>query len=239
MRVRHPTLRNRRAQMTISGRGTDRMQAPSPLARALVIIALSLALAAAAPAVGADLTTQRAPLLATVVVDGSSVYDAALLFASYRDQLGQPISRDGARAVVEALLARYDQDGYLRPEIRVDDSMTGRGVLRLQLFEPQVSRVVYEGDAGHYQDRIEDIGDRLEQARPLRKTDVSEALRAMRQISGLTITASTRRDERVRNAFELVVRSDYSRVDGLVRMNNRGTDQVGPNFLLGQVFANG
>lgn len=211
------------------------MHSPPRMARVLVIIAL----ACCAPLAAADLTTQHAPLLATVVVDGSSPYDAARLFATYRDQLGQPISRDGARAVVDALLALYEADGYLRPEVRVDDSLTARGVLRVQVFEPQVSRVVYEGDAGRYQDRIEGIGDRLEQSRPLKKTDVSEALRAMRQISGLTITASTRRDERVRNAFELVVRSDFSRVDGLVRMNNRGTDQVGPNFVLGQLFANG
>ena len=43
----------------------------------------------------------------------------------------------------------------------------------------------------------------------------------------------------MRNAFELVVRAEFSPVDGVVRMNNRGTDQVGPAFLLGQLFANG
>ena len=35
------------------------------------------------------------------------------------------------------------------------------------------------------------------------------------------------------------MQADFSPVDGVVRMNNRGTDQVGPAFLLGQVFANG
>jgi len=211
------------------------MHSRPPLARALVIIAAAVA----APALPAELTTARAPLLATVVVDGSSRYDAARLFATYRDQLGQPISRDGARAVVDALLVLYDRDGYLRPEIRVDDSMTGRGVLRVKLFEAQVTNVVFEGDAGRYQRRIEGIGARLEQSRPLKKTDLSDALREMRQIAGLTISASTRRDEHVPNAFELVVRSSFSAVDGMVRMNNRGTDQVGPAFVLGQLFANG
>ena len=31
----------------------------------------------------------------------------------------------------------------------------------------------------------------------------------------------------------------FSPVDGVVRMNNRGTDQVGPAFMLGQFFVNG
>ena len=66
-----------------------------------------------------------------------------------------------------------------------------------------------------------------------------QALRAMRQIAGLAVTATTRRDPNVRNAFELVVQADFSPIDGVVRMNNRGTDQVGPAFMLGQVFANG
>ena len=61
----------------------------------------------------------------------------------------------------------------------------------------------------------------------------------MRQIAGLAVTATTRRDTDIRNAFELVVKADFSPIDGVVRMNNRGTDQVGPAFLLGQVFANG
>ena len=221
--------------MTIIGRGNTKMHSRRGAAPALVIIAMCLGAAAGA----ADLTTQRIPALTTVVVNGSTPYDAARLFGAYRDQLGQPISRDGARVVVDALLALYDQDGYVRPEIRLDDSLTGNGVLRVQLFEPQVTKVVVEGDAGRYRRQLEDIGARLEDARPLRKNDVPDALRAMRQISGLTITASTRRDESVRNAFELVVRAEYSAIDGAVRMNNRGTEQVGPAFMLGQVFANG
>jgi hemolysin activation/secretion protein len=83
------------------------------------------------------------------------------------------------------------------------------------------------------------IGDDLRNSRPLRKDDVPQALRRMRDLAGLSVTGSTRRDPDTRNAYELVVDSDYSPVDGVVRMNNRGTDQVGPLFLLGQVMANG
>jgi hemolysin activation/secretion protein len=43
----------------------------------------------------------------------------------------------------------------------------------------------------------------------------------------------------VRNAFRLVVKTEFSPVSGVVRMNNRGTDQVGPAFMLGQLYLNG
>jgi hemolysin activation/secretion protein len=238
MRARITTHRNRRAQMTITSRGTDTTQQRRAAAAMLVIIVagtFGVTRAASAP-----LTTARAPAaLATVVIEGSTAYVAARLFAAYRGQLGRPVSREGARAVVDALLALYERDGYVRPEIRLDDSLTARGVLRVRLFEAQVTEVVFEGDPGRYQAQLESIGARLEGTRALRRSDVPDALRAMRQLAGLAICASTRKDPALPNAFALVVKSDFSPVDGVVRMNNRGTEQVGPAFMLAQFFANG
>jgi len=182
---------------------------------------------------------QSVPTLTTVMVAGSTIYSTPRLFAAYRDQLGRSITRENARAIVEALTGLYVRDGYIKPEIVLDDSMTGRGVLRAQVFEAQVTRVVYEGDDGRFRRALARIGDDLTNSRPLRRDDVPQALRRMRELAGVAVTGSTRRDPETRNAYELVVDSDYSPVDGVVRMNNRGTDQVGPLFLLGQVFANG
>ncbi len=188
---------------------------------------------AAAPA--APLTTT----LTTVIVDGASAYAAPDLFATYRDHLGCPVSPEGARAIATALADLYVRDGFLKPEVTLDDALGARGVLRVRVYEPQVTNVIFEGDGGRFRDTLDEIGARLENTRPLRKDDVPRALREMRQIAGVAVTATTRRDPQLRNAFELLVRAEFSPVDGVVRMNNRGTDQVGPAFLLGQVFANG
>jgi hemolysin activation/secretion protein len=247
-----PPLPHMRTLMTITSPAIAPAGSPNG---ALVIIAIgifSLFTAVAAAAEPPQLTTAAArapvaaanagpaiPTLTTVTIAGSTIYSIPELFATYRDQLGAPISRDSARAIVQALVGRYVRDGYVKPDIALDDSLTGRGVLRVQVYEAQVTRVVYEGDDGRFRDALARIGGQLEASRPLRSDDVPQALRRMREIAGLAVTASTRRDASTRNAFELVVNSDYSAVDGVVRMNNRGTDQVGPLFLLGQVFANG
>jgi hemolysin activation/secretion protein len=203
----------------------------------LVIIAIA-SLAAHPSANGTALTTDAAPLT-TVVVDGTSVYAPAQLFAAYRDHLGRPVSRDGARAISAALADRYTADGFVKPEVRIDESQAARGILRVHVHEAQITNVVIEGDAGRQRATLERIAAKLEGARPLRQDDVPQAVRSMRAISGLSMSAATRRDARTRNAFELVVTTDFSPVDGVVRMNNRGTDQVGPHFLLGQLFVNG
>lgn len=41
------------------------------------------------------------------------------------------------------------------------------------------------------------------------------------------------------NVYRLDVDTDFERMGGAVRLSNRGTDEAGPNFLLGQVMANG
>jgi hemolysin activation/secretion protein len=226
-------------QITISGAARTPARIATARHATLVIIATVIfgAGSAAAFAATAPSLTTTAPALTTVIVEGSSAYAAPRLFATYRDHLGQPVSRDTARAIANALAEQYVRDGYVRPEITTD-ALAGQSVLRAHVYEAQVTNVVIEG-GGRFRDSLEEIGARLENARPLRKDDVSRALRAMRQIAGIAVTATTRRDANLRNAFELVVRAEFSPIDGVVRMNNRGTEQAGPLFLLGQVFANG
>jgi len=228
-----------RGLMTISVSDYRASRLLRPLNRVLVII--SLLLAAVVQAASPPLTTMpaAAPLLTTVVVNGSTLYGPPQLFAAYRDQLGQPISRDSARAVVDGIVALYERDGFVRPELVLDDSLTASGVLRVQVHEAQITRVSFEGDTGRYRSEFERIGKGLEQTRPLRREQVPGALRELRQLAGVTVTASTQRDTVVRNAFELVVKAEFSPVDGVVRMNNRGTDQVGPAFMMGQFYLNG
>jgi len=232
-------------QQTISRSTTRSPRASGICALGLVIIAASSGATASADPV---LTTLPPPVpapaadaasLSTVVIEGSSVYSPPELFSAYRDRLGQPYSREATHAIASALADLYVRDGYVKPEITLDETQTPRGLLRLRVYEAQVTSVVFEGDGGKFDESLQEIGARLERARPLRKDDVAQALRAMRQIAGLAVTATTRRDPEIRNAFELVVKADFSPIDGVVRMNNRGTDQVGPAFMLGQVFANG
>jgi len=237
--------------MTISGAIARFLRFAGARPGTLVIIVAGIFGLPAAAAETAGLTTAvktappaapaRAPAaaLTTVIVSGSTVYAPPQLFTAYRDQLGRPISREVARAILSALADLYAADGYVKPEFALDDTLTARGALRVQVFEAQITSVTFEGDGGRFNDALDHIGARLENARPLRKEDVAQALRDMRQIAGLAVTATTKRDTDIRNAFELVVKADFSPIDGVVRMNNRGTDQVGPAFLLGQVFTNG
>ncbi len=176
--------------------------------------------------------------LKSVVIDGSTVYSQAELFTAYRDQLGEPVSREGVRTIAAAVAGLYRDGGYARPELRLDQALAGNGVLRFNLQEPYISRVTIEGDAGRHREVLDRIADGLVQSRPLRRDAISLAITEMRRIPGLTVKPTTRREDALPNAYELLLDVDFAPVAGVVHVNNRGTDQIGPHFLLGQIAVN-
>ena len=175
--------------------------------------------------------------LRSAVIDGSTVFSAPQLFAAYREALGQPLTPERARAVAEAVAALYAEAGYVRPELRTDSSQAAQGLLRVQVAEPYVAHVSVEGTPGRHRGRLEQLAAPVLESRPLRRDAIPLALAGMRRIPGLTVTPATRRGGEPA-AYELALTVEFSPVSGAVHVNNRGTDAIGPHFLLGQVAGN-
>jgi hemolysin activation/secretion protein len=179
-----------------------------------------------------------APPLVSVSIEGSTIYSPAELFASYRDRLGAPATRELARAIAASVSARYVAGGYARPEMRLDETLVAEGVMRITVFEPRVTRVTIEGTPGRYRGDIERIAAAVTESVPLRRDAIREAVSEMLRFSGLKVTATTRRDGAAPNAHELVLDARFEPISGFARVNNRGTEEVGPVFVVGQAEAN-
>ena len=199
--------------------------------RALVIIAATLV--GGAPAYAVD-----EPTLSATVVDGSHAYTPTQLFAAYRDQLGCPVTRTNAEEIVDHIEALYARDGYSKPELQIAEDFATTGILRIQVFEAQITRVEFSGDAGPYAARLEELAGDLSLRVPLRTRDLQAALQSMRELPGLTVQASVRRDESRRNAYALTLATDYKPFDMTVELSNRGTSEIGPMFVFNEVVAN-
>src|SRR5688572_14526365 len=61
----------------------------------------------------------------------------------------------------------------------------------------------------------------------------------MRSLPGLSLQATTARDDASANVYRLDLDAQFDRTTGVVRVSNRGTDEAGPVFVLGQVMFNG
>lgn len=200
-------------------------------ARALVIIA----------AVVMQFTHARAaeaPLLSVTVINGAGAYTPTELFPVYRDQLGRPITRANAQTIITGLEALYLRDGYSRPEFRLDDDLTASGILRIEVFEAQIAQVVFRGDAGPYARKLAALAEELRAHTPVRSADIQTALQKMRALPGLSISATTRRDEVRRNSYALLVDAEFKPLDATVELTNRGTREIGPAFVLSQLVGN-
>jgi len=180
-----------------------------------------------------------APNLVSVVIRGSSVYDAPGLFGVYREQLGKPISAEGARAIATALVAKYQHDGYAQPLVELDDTLLAAGVLRIDVFEPRITEVKISGDPGPHLGALEAIGAGLRGEQLLAQADLQSAVQRMRELPGLTLSASTELDDSGPNLYRLDLDTQFKRTNTVLKLSNRGTDEAGPVFLLGQVTANG
>jgi len=208
-----------------------------PKPKLLVAVAALVIFAGRSVAATGGDVPDGAPLV-SVAVDGSSVYSPADLFPTYRDRLGHPATREAARDVASAIAERYRADGFARPELRLDETLAAEGVMRIRVFEPRVTRVTIEGEPGRYRGEIERIAAAVTAAVPLRQDTIRGAVQDMQRLPGLSVSATTRPDRAVRNAHELVLQARFTPLSGSARMNNRGTDEVGPLFVLGQLVAN-
>jgi hemolysin activation/secretion protein len=180
-----------------------------------------------------------APNLASVVIRGSTVYDAPALFAVYGEHLGKPVTTESARAIATALLAKYEVDGYARPLLKLDDSLLAAGVLRVDVSEPRITEVRVGGDPGPHRAQLESLGSELCSAGPIRQATLEATLRRMRALPGLTLNATTARDADDAHLYRLDVDTAFERTAGTARISSRGTDEAGPYFVLGHVMVNG
>lgn len=180
---------------------------------------------------------EASPLAATVI-EGAHAYSPTQLFAAYRDQLGRPIDSANARAILAQIEALYARDGYSRPEFQLNSELVGNGILRVAVFEAQITEVTFNGDVGPYTERLRRLGAELQASVPLKATAVRAFMQRVRDLPGLQVSARTTRDASRRNAYKLSVDAEYRALDGVVQITNRGTESIGPNFLLGQLIGN-
>src|SRR5262245_37339655 len=171
----------------LRGRTTKHRDSISHAVRTVALLGIICFVFELTPAHAADL-----PALTSVIVRGSTVYDAPQLFAVYREQLGKPIDVAGARAIVAALVSKYETDGYARPQVRVDDALVAAGVLRLEVFEARIEAVEINGNPGPHLKRLERLGEELRDDAPVTPAGMQAALRRMRELPGLTLAASTK-----------------------------------------------
>jgi hemolysin activation/secretion protein len=183
--------------------------------------------------------SEAAEPLSGAVITGSSAYTPEMLFPMYRDLLGQQIDQRGARALLANIESKYVQDGYLKPRLLLRDELLNEGILRVDVYETQLTDVQISGNSGPNQSYVKRVTERLLATPLLRQGSISRAVAQLRALPGLSVAANTKADPKVPNGVILLLTLTYQPVAARLEWTNFGTDEIGPDFISTSVTFNG
>ena len=169
-----------------------------------------------------------------VQVEGVTVYDEATLRGLYGDVVGAAVPRARLDEVVQALQARYREDGYILTLVRGEFQRTNEGqvVFVIRAIEGYISDVKLDGDIGPAGTLVLDMLQRLTTKRPVNNQDLERYLLLANDIPGVTARAVLRREGLEPGAVQLVAQVARKEVSGLLSFDNRAPPEAGPYELL-------
>jgi hemolysin activation/secretion protein len=166
--------------------------------------------------------------LSGIIVTGSTVYQHADLLPLYKSHLGKEISLRTIYNLINAITAKYRNDGYILSRAILPPQTIQGGSVTIQIIEGYINKVVIESQGYNFPERINAYRKKIEQSRPLRSADLERYLLLIRDLAGIYAESVLRPDRNIPGASELVVQIRHQPVNAAFNINNRGTLFVGP-----------
>ncbi len=164
-------------------------------------------------------------VLADLVLEGVTVYQADDLKPLYSGLIGREVALTEVFAVAAAITAKYRSDGYIISRAVVPAQRIENGTVRIQVLEGFVDKVTVQG-AGPAIAR--DYLDRIRNVRPLTAAALERYLLLANDLPGVTARAVLSASPTVPEAADLLVTLEKKPFDAFATLDNRGSRFVGP-----------
>lgn len=149
-------------------------------------------------------------LVREVRFEGATRYSAEVLREPFVSLLGQSVRLQAVRERVEALQARYRQDGHVLTRVLIPPQQVQDGVLTIQVIEGHVARLAVQAASPRQTARIEAAMRPVVGRKPLALGDLEEALLRLNDMPGMAAQGTLRPGDAL-GASELVMTVDESR----------------------------
>ncbi|MEX2453912.1 MAG: ShlB/FhaC/HecB family hemolysin secretion/activation protein [Rhodospirillaceae bacterium] len=167
-------------------------------------------------------------MLAAVNITGASVYGLSEFAPLYESYLGQRISTDEIRKIVEAITRKYTDDGYFLSSATAPRQDISFGILSVRVTEGYIREVVFSGERPGRQELFERWAAKITQSVPARLSEIERYVLLMGDLPGLTARPSLNEPDSGEQAYRMTVNLSLDRFDGAASLDNRGTNPVGP-----------
>jgi hemolysin activation/secretion protein len=168
--------------------------------------------------------------IASITVEGSTVYSASDLAPLYADLIGKNVSAAAVYGVANAIAAKYGKDGYLVARaIVVPQAVNPKGAaLRIRIVEGYIEDVEWPAAGKRYLDLFTPCLAKIKAERPARTKTIERCLLLANDAPGLTFSSSLKAGNDKNGGSVLVVTLVEKPFDAAVRLDNRGAPGEGP-----------
>src|ERR1041384_4589592 len=178
--------------------------------------------------------------ISRIVITGATVYAEADFAPLYADLVGGEVSLAAVYELARRITAKYGAAGYVlsRAIVPPQNFSPHGAVVRIQVVEGYVDRVVWPERLTRYRDFFTDYAARIVADRPSNIRTLERYLLLANDLPGLKFATSLKPSATHPNASTLIVEVTEKPVDLMGRIDNRGTEQRGPWQYLGSATVN-
>lgn len=171
-------------------------------------------------------------------IDGGTVYPSASLQPTYANLLRREVTLADIYRIVDALTARYRNDGYILSQVIVPAQSVEDGSIRLQAIEGYVAEVRVEGGTAELRRRIQGYGEKISRQRPLTAAVLERYVLLMNDLPGIQARAVLAPSQ-TPGASDLILQVSRRRWTGGISSDNRGSLSQGRQRLFADVEFDG
>ncbi len=175
-----------------------------------------------------------------VVIVGATVYGSQDFAPLYQDLIGQRVPLQAIYDLAQRITAKYGADGYIlsRAVVPVQELEPRGAVVRIEVVEGYIEKVVWPERVGRYRDFFTDYARKVTADRPANIRTLERYLLLANDLPGLKFTTTLKASPTRPGASILIVEMVEKPVDAGVRFDNRGTEARGPLQILSTITLN-
>jgi hemolysin activation/secretion protein len=179
--------------------------------------------------------------ISRVVISGATVYSEADLAPLYADMVGGEVPLAAVYDLARRITAKYGAAGYVLSRAIVPPQNFGRhgATIRIQVVEGYVDQVIWPVEKlARYRDFFTDYAARIVADRPANIRTLERYLLLANDLPGLKFSTTLKPSPTHPNASILIVEVKEKTLDGIARIDNRGSQSRGPWQYLGSATVN-
>jgi hemolysin activation/secretion protein len=155
-------------------------------------------------------------------IDGVTAYAPEKLRGIYANSLHKEVSLAEVYRIVDALTARYRNDGYILSQVIVPAQSVEDGSIRLQAIEGYVADLRVEGGSAEVRERVRRYGEKIRSHRPLTAAVLERYVLLMNDLPGVQAHAVLAPSQ-TPGAADLVLQVSRHRFAAGFSSDNRGS----------------